>query len=156
MQAEALLGLTVGQIEYLGIPVDIGSHTATIQRLLTPGPLDLISMTFKHDKAAGKFQPSAWFGPEVSADPSYRFRAIALNGLPSVPEVEVSNAALHSLLDVLHDRDQEAELHPTRRAQAPALSEPGFDAEAEQELDRLAIEDSVIRELARSLQPQGR
>jgi hypothetical protein len=30
------------------------------------------------------------------------------------------------------------------------------DAEAEQELDGLNIKDSVIRELARSLQPPGR
>ena len=45
---------------------------------------------------------------------------------------------------------------PTRRAQAAIPSEAPFDAEAEQELDGLNIEDSVIRELARSLQPQGR
>jgi hypothetical protein len=31
-----------------------------------------------------------------------------------------------------------------------------LDPEAERELDGLNIEDSVIRELARSLQPQGR
>ena len=31
-----------------------------------------------------------------------------------------------------------------------------LDAETEQDLDRLAIEDSVIRDLARSLQPQRR
>ncbi|WP_201832708.1 hypothetical protein [Microvirga zambiensis] len=156
VQAEALLGLTAGQIAYLGISMTINSHTATILHFAAPGPLDLVSVAFKHDKAAQKFQPPAWFGPEVSADPRYRLRAIALDGLPSVPEVEVSNAALHSLLDALDHRDQEAEPHPTQRAQAPAPSEPGFDAEAEQELDRLAIEDSVIRDLARSLQPQGR
>ncbi|ANY82920.1 hypothetical protein BB934_32385 (plasmid) [Microvirga ossetica] len=155
-QAEALLELTAGQIAYLSISLTVDSHTATIQRFLTPGSLDLISMAFKHDKAARAFQPPAFFGPEITADPSFRLRAIALDGRPAVPEVEVTNAALHSLLDALHDRDQEAEPHSTRRAQAPAPSEPGFDAEAEQELDRLAIEDSVIRELARSLQPRGR
>ena len=83
LQAEALLELTAGRIEYLGIPIAIDSHPATIQRFLIPGPLDLISMAFKHDKAAGTFQPPAWFGPEVSADPSYRLRAIALGDLPS-------------------------------------------------------------------------
>ncbi|WP_262299923.1 hypothetical protein [Microvirga sesbaniae] len=155
-QAEALLGLTAGQIEYLSIAVDIGNHVATIQRFVTPGPLDLVSVAFKHDKAAGKFQPPAWFGPEISDDPSYRLRAIALAGLPSVPAVEVSNAALHGLLDALHNHDQEAEPSPTQQAQGQARSEASFDAEETQELDGLTIEDSVIRDLARSLQPRGR
>ena len=155
-QAEALLALTAGQVEYLSIAIDIGSHAATIQRVVAPAPLDLISIAFKHDKAAQKFQPPAWFGPEVSADPSYRLRALALAGRPAVPEVEISNAALASLLDALDHRDREVEPSPTRRAQAAIPSEAPFDAEAEQELDGLTIEDSVIRELARSLQPQGR
>ena len=155
-QAEALLALTAGQVEYLSIAIDVGPHVATIQRFLTPGPLDLISMAFRDDKTARKFQPPAWFGPEVSADPSYRLRTMALTGRPAVPEVEISNAALASLLDALDHRDREVEPSPTRRAQAPAPSEAPFDAEADQELDGLTIEDSVIRDLARSLQPQGR
>ena len=119
-QAEALLALTAGQVEYLSIAIDIGSHTATIQRFVAPAPLDLISMAFKHDKAARKFQPPAWFGPEVSADPSYRLRTLALAGRPAVPEVEISNAALASLLDALDHRDREAEPSPTRAGSAPA------------------------------------
>jgi LDH2 family malate/lactate/ureidoglycolate dehydrogenase len=53
-------------------------------------------------------------------------------------------------------RDREVEPRPTGQAQAQAPSEPVFNTEDEQELDGLNIEDSVIRELARSLQPQGR
>ena len=155
-QAEALLALTAGQVEYLSIAIDIGPHAATIQRFVAPAPLDLISMAFRDDKTARKFQPPAWFGPEVSADPSYRLRTIALTGRPAVPEVEISNAALASLLDALDHRDREVEPRLARRAQAPAPSEAPFDAEDEQELDGLTIEDSVIRDLARSLQPQGR
>jgi len=92
-QAEALLELTTGRITFLSSTINTGSHTATIQRFHTPGPLDLISMAFKHDRAAQKFEPPAWFGPEVTADPSYRLRAIALDGSPPVPDVEVTNAA---------------------------------------------------------------
>jgi hypothetical protein len=126
-----------------------------VMRVLTPGPLDLVSKAFKHDNAAQKFQPPAWFGPEVSADPSYRLRAIALDGLPSVPEVEASNAALISLLDSLDHRDHEPRPRNPRRPHAPR-SELAFDAEDKQELDGLTIEDSVLRDLARSLQPQER
>jgi CYTH domain-containing protein len=155
-QAEALLDLTAGRTEHRSIPIDISSHTAIIQRFVAPGPLDLISMAFRDDKAARKFQPPAWFGPEVSADPTYKLRSVALTGRPAVPEVEITNAALASLLDALDHRDQEAEPTPAQRAPAPAPAEVPFDAEHERELDGLNIEDSVIRDLARSLQPQGR
>ena len=70
--------------------------------------------------------------------------------------MEVTNDALHSLLDALDNRVGEPQLQPTQVVRAPEPSEPAVDTEAEQELDRLNIEDSVIRELARSLQPQGR
>jgi CYTH domain-containing protein len=155
-QAEALLALCAGRVEYLSIAIDIASHAASIQRFVTPGPLDLISMAFRDDKTARKFHPPAWFGPEVSADPHYRLRSIALAGQPAMPEVEVTNAALIGLLDALDHRDQEAEPRPTGRVQAATPPEVPFDAEAEQELDGLKFEDSVIRDLARALQPQGR
>jgi hypothetical protein len=155
-QAEALLELTAGQVEYLEVSLDIGSQSGILRRVLTPGSLDLLTVILEHGKRARKFQPPAWFGPEVSADPSYRLRSIALAGQPAVPEVEVTNAALISLLDTLDHRDHEAEPRPTGRVQAATPAEAPFDAEAEQELDGLNIEDSVIRDLARALQPQGR
>ena len=155
-QAEALLDLTDGRIEYLSILTDISSHCAAIQRFVAPGPLDLISLVFNHDKSAIKFQPLAWFGPEVTSEPGYQARAIAFAGLPTAPEVEVTNAALHSLLDVLDNRADEPKPQPSRAMRASEPSEQILDAETEQDLDRLAIEDSVIRELARSLQPQRR
>ena len=119
-QAEALLALSAGQVEYLSVAIDVGPHVATIQRFVTPAPFDLISLVFRDDKTARKFQPPAWFGPEVSADPSYRLRTIALTGRPAVPEVEISNAALASLLDALDHRDREVEPSPD-----PAGSDAG-------------------------------
>ncbi|MPR06257.1 hypothetical protein [Microvirga tunisiensis] len=155
-QAEALLDLTAGRTEYLSIPIDTGSHSATIQRFVAPASLDLISVAFKHEKAARKFQPPVWFGPEVTSDLGYGTRAIALAGPPSTPEVEVTDAALNSLLDALGNRAGEPQPQPTWVAPEPETSETVLDPDAERELDGLKIEDSVIRELARSLQPQGR
>jgi CYTH domain-containing protein len=155
-QAEELLELTAGWIEYLSIAIDTGSHSAIIQQFITPASLNLISVAFKHDKAARKFQPPAWFGPEVTSDLGYGARAIAIAGLPSTPEVEVTDAALNSLLDTLDDRAGELQQQPTEVSRVPETFETILDPEAERELDGLKIEDSVIRELARSLQPQGR
>jgi len=156
LQAEALLELTAGQAELQNVSVDIGPHAAILHRLNSPGPLDLITIVFKQDKAARKFQPPAWFGPEVTHDPTYQIRAIAVAGLPSSAEVEVTDAALHSLLDILDDRAGEPQPQLSRAARAPEVSEPALDPEAERDFDRLNIEDSVIRDLARALQPQGR
>ena len=117
-QAEELLELTAGRIEYLSIPIDTGSHSAIIQQFITPASLNLISVAFKHDKAARKFQPPAWFGPEVTSDLGYGTRAIAIAGLPSTPEVEVTDAALNSLLDALGDRAGEPQPRPTHVARA--------------------------------------
>jgi CYTH domain-containing protein len=155
-QAEALLDLTAGRTEYLSIPIDMGSHSATIQRFVTPASLDLISIAFRQDKIARKFQLPVWFGPEVTSEPTYQVRSLALTGLPSAPEVEITNEALHSLLDALGDRAGEPQPQPTGVTRAPETPEAALDPEAERELDGLNIEDSVIRELARSLQPQGR
>jgi CYTH domain-containing protein len=157
-QAEALLGLTAGRVEYLSVSLNIGSQTAILCRFLTPGPLDLITVTLEHGKRASKFQPLAWFGPEVTGDHAYQGRTMALNGLSSVPEVEITDAALNSLLDALEGRfgahqPQAAAPQPVAPSK-PAAAEAEMDNEDDQ--DDLAIEDSVIRELARSLSPRPR
>ncbi len=156
--AEALLELAAGQVEYLEVSLNIGSQAAMLRRFLTSGSLDLLTVTLEHGKRARKFQPLAWFGPEVTGDPAYQGRTMALNGLPSVPEVEVTDAALNSLLDVLEGRFGAHQ--PQAAASQPVA--PSKPAEAEAEMDNeddrddLAIEDSVIRELARSLSPRQR
>ena len=156
-QAEALLELTVGQIAYLSISLTVDSHTATVQRFLTPESLDLISMAFRARQdgpqvpAAGLVRSRGQRGSELSGSapsPSAVHHPCRRSRSRMQPSTACSTPCMTGI--------EEAEPHPTRRAQAPAPSEPGFDAEAEQELDRLTIEDSVIRELARSLQPQGR
>ena len=151
-QAEALLELAAGPVEYLEVSLAIGSQTAMLCRVLTPGSLNLLTVPFEHGKRARKFRPLAWFGPEVTEDPAYQLRSIALAGLPSEPEVEITDAALNSLLDALEGRFGAHQPQAT----APQPIAPSKPAEAEDEVnpDDLNIEDSVIRELARSLSPR--
>jgi hypothetical protein len=83
-----------------------------------------------------------------------------MTGLPAVREVEATSAALNSLLDALDGRFGRQQ-HPQHR-QAEQLIAPQPVGPRESELnsdddgnpDDLAIEDSVIRELARSLRPR--
>ena len=102
--AEALLDLAAGRVGYRRIPLSLGTDTAQVSRFMTPGALDLISIAFEREEHARAFQPLPWFGPEVTTESSYHTRSISLAGLPDIPEVEPSDAALHRLLDTLENR----------------------------------------------------
>ncbi len=79
--------------------------------------------------------------------------------------MDVTNGALNHLLDLLEDRlttwpgPHEATISDssaadvTSRTKAPV---PELEPEVDEEIDDLHIEDAVIRELARSLQPRQR
>jgi hypothetical protein len=116
---------------------------------MAPGVLDLVSVGFEYEEQARAFEPPAWFGAEVTADPSYRSRSLAIAGLPRVPEVELTDAALNSLLDGLEDRPAQRLIEPSAAVTPPPAGEP-------EEVEDPGIEDSVIRELERSLRPKHR
>jgi hypothetical protein len=160
--AEALLAVSQSQVEYLRTRLSIGSHEIQLLHFVRPSPLNLVAVAgTSGDK---QDRPSlAWFGPEVSADPAYRRRRVALEGAPAVSEAELTNAALNSLLDLLEDQvttwtkpGQPAE-SDAPAADLSARSEPTVpvpETEPDEEINDLGIEDAVIRELASSLQPR--
>ena len=184
--AEALLDVTPGKVDYVRTTLTVHNRDVHINRYVTPGPLDLISVEFDSEDDARDFRPLSWFGPDVTGDMAYQNRSIALDGLPPAPDVPISNAALNSLLDTLENRyvsargyspapqiRGQAEVGDARRTSAPPPSEkqtrktappkgePAVSLEPEpmdedNEGLNLNIEDNVIRELARSLRPQRR
>jgi CYTH domain-containing protein len=150
--AEALLGLAAGGVEYRRVDLSVGAHDASVSRIMAPGPLDLITVAFEQEEQAREFEPLPWFGPEVTNEPGYQTRSLALAGLPAMGEVDLTSAALDSLLDVLDDGS--ASLQRLVEPLVPAT--PPLAADVEEDTADLGIEDSVIRELARSLRPQPR
>jgi hypothetical protein len=79
-----------------------------------------------------------------------------------VPEIDFTDAALNSLLDLLEDQfttwpapghTEETDEPVTDRLPSSGIPVPVREEEAD-EIDDLGIEDAVIRELARALQPQ--
>jgi CYTH domain-containing protein len=183
--AEALLDVTPGKVDYVRSALSIGAREVRVDRFVTPGPLDLITVDFDKEEDSRDFRPLPWFGPEVTGEAGYQNRAIALEGLPPALDVPLSNAALNTLLDTLEGRlgasrsyapqknPRDSEQAEQRRSAAPASEGPAArqtpapKAEAappsesdHSEDDRdglnLNIEDNVIRELARSLRPQRR
>jgi len=101
-QTEALLDLTPGGVTYRRIPLSFGPSRAQVLRFTAPGSLDLVSVEFNDH--ARDFQPLPWFGLEVTTEPSYQNRSLALAGLPERRKVELTDAALASLLDTLENR----------------------------------------------------
>jgi CYTH domain-containing protein len=155
-QAEALLEATAGQVDYLRTSLIVGRQEVQVRRYERPGLLDLVTVDFAGDEEAEGFQPSLWFGPEISADPAYQIRSIAFDGAPAVMDVPVSDAALNDLLDSLQDpsgREQESLL--MSEAASRLSSAPPPSARVEEASD-LEIEDNVIRELALALRPRPR
>ncbi len=163
-QAQALLAVASGQVIYVRTSLLLGSHQIHLQQVTEPGPLCLLSVEIPQQKAE-EFQPLSWFGPEVSGERAYLRRRIALEGLPQAPEVDLTEGALNSVLDLLENgfaawplRDQAAapEEPVARPPAAASPSEPVPAGDDDQDTDDLGIENDVIRELARSLRPQRR
>jgi CYTH domain-containing protein len=102
--AEALLDVAPGKVDYARTRLNAAGREIWVDRFVTPGPLDLIQVNFDNQEEASRFAPPAWFGPEVTSDAAFQTRSIALNELPPVPDVPLSNAALDELLDALENR----------------------------------------------------
>lgn len=162
--AQALLAVSQGKVEYARTRLAIGSHEIQALHFVRPGPFDLVAIANASEDGQD-FPPLRWFGPEVSAEPAYERRRLALDGAPEAIETELTNAGLHNLLDLLEDRittwpqPQQPEEPDARAADAsPASDAPASapETEADEEIDDLGIEDAVVRELARSLQPRQR
>ncbi len=162
-QAQALLAVASGQVAYVRTSVLLGSHQIHLQQVTEPGPLCLLSVEIPQQESEA-FQPLSWFGPEVSGERAYLRRRIALEGLLPVPEVELTQGALNSVLDLLENGTTGPFAAPAAPPEEPAAhppaaaspSEPAPAGDDDQDIDNLGIENDVIRELARSLRPQRR
>lgn len=108
-QAQALLAVTLGEVEYVRTSLPLDNCEASVSRFVAPDPLDLIDVTFEHEQEVRAFQPPSWFGPEVSPDPRFRNQSLALAGLVAAPELPLTDKVLNCLLDALEHRN------PTRR-----------------------------------------
>ena len=69
--AEALLRVCPGTLIFERSVVPLPGQEALVDRFVTPGQLDLVSVEFKTRTAAANFLPPVWFGGEVSKNESY-------------------------------------------------------------------------------------
>ena len=145
---EALLDVCAGRAVYDRSQIALGAGQAFVDRFTLPGALDLVSVVFETPQAAEAFPVPAWFGAEVSADPAYDTRAVALQGPPAGAEVPITNAALDALLDTFENR-----FAAPRPAQAPRVSDE--DARVMDALRRLATSPADASEEAEPEAPMA-
>jgi CYTH domain-containing protein len=113
--AEALLDLARGGVAYRCIPLSLGPRGVQVLRFSGPELLDLALIEFEREEHARSFRPLGWFGREVTTDPSYQNRSLALVGFPYGPKVELTDMSLNSLMDTL---DNSAEVQRPRQQHA--------------------------------------
>lgn len=101
---DALLDVCPGKAAYDRTTLNAGGREIAIDRYVTPGSLDLISITFDNDGDAAAFHAPSWFGREVSNEPAFERQALAIQGVPAAEEVALSNAALDAVLDLIEPR----------------------------------------------------
>lgn len=104
--AEALLEVCAGKVGFERTRLRLGAGSRLLlQHFIHPATLDLLTVVVddEGEHGPGEFAAPAWFGPEVTHDPAWERRSIALQGAPAVPDVPLSNAALDALLSDLED-----------------------------------------------------
>lgn len=101
---DALLDVCPGKAAYDRTTLSVGGREIAIDRYVTPGSLDLISVTFDTDGDAAGFHAPSWFGREVSGEPAFERQSLAIQGVPAQEEVPLSNAALDAVLDLIEPR----------------------------------------------------
>ncbi len=102
---DALLDVCSGKAAYDRTVLALGGgREALVDRYVTPGALDLVSVAFENGDEASSFAVPAWFATEVTADPAYDRHAVALQGVPQPGEIGLSNASLEAVLDLVEPR----------------------------------------------------
>lgn len=130
LHAEALLEACPATVTFERSALRLHGRDALIDRYVTPGPLDLVSVEFTDQVQAAAFLPPVWFGGEVTQDDSYSNNTLALSGPPSASESALSNAALDAVLDAVEARTGQA-------SSTGAERKPDGESEVETTFDML-------------------
>jgi hypothetical protein len=91
-----------GIVGFDRIPVRLGQTiSGVLDRFIRPGGIDRVTLNIHSERRA--FAPPLWAGTEVTGDPSFETSGLALIGIPPLGELEVSNAAVEALLNMLEE-----------------------------------------------------
>ncbi|MDR7036474.1 MULTISPECIES: hypothetical protein [Methylobacterium] len=136
---DALLDVCTGKAAYDRTTVNVNGREVRIDRYVSPGSLDLISVAFDNENDANGFVAPVWFGREVSQDAAYERHTVALQGPPQAGEINVNNAALDAVLDLIEPRFGFGRYNAPKAAEGrPAEGKSGEDDGVVNALRRIA------------------
>jgi len=101
---DALLDVCPGKAAYDRTTISASGREIAIDRYVSPGALDLVTVVFDDKDQAAAFPVPAWFAREVTDDAAFERSALAIQGVPSTGEMSLSNAALDAVLDLIEPR----------------------------------------------------
>jgi CYTH domain-containing protein len=101
---DALLDVCPGKAAYDRTTISASGREIAIDRYVSPGALDLVTVVFDDKDQATAFPVPAWFAREVTDDAAFERSALAIQGVPSTGEMSLSNAALDAVLDLIEPR----------------------------------------------------
>jgi CYTH domain-containing protein len=181
--AEALLDVASGRVAFARILLGRRDFEIYLDHFIEPRGLSLATVSCDDAEAIGRFRAPSWFGEEVTSESGYHNRQVALQGPPPLPDVPLSDGALHECLDMLETMsfpveesrleepsDEDSETVDALRRFASAFSGPAASEEAPAvpatpaetpiperpaKKNGAEPEDDAIRALAWSLRPQS-
>ena len=101
---DALLDVCPGKAAYDRTTLAAGGREIVVDRYVSPGSIDLVSVVFDDASQASAYQAPVWFGREVTNEPTFERSALAIQGVPAAVELSLSNAALDAVLDIIEPR----------------------------------------------------
>jgi len=101
---DALLDVCPGKAAYDRTTLAAGGREIVVDRYVSPGSIDLVSVVFDDASQASAYQAPVWFGREVTNEPTFERSALAIQGVPAAAELSLSNAALDAVLDIIEPR----------------------------------------------------
>lgn len=136
--AEALIDVTAGTVAFDRVVVELGGgRKALLDRFLLPRGIDVLTTT---SEAGAEAHIPEWFGPEVTDRPELETASLAVNGIPSHAEVEITGSGLEALLDALQGRSTSLShmprpIEPAELPRQPQASPHEFTPQEEAEPD---------------------
>ncbi len=120
--AEALIDVAAGTVAFDRMVVTLGKDSrALLDCFMLPRGIDVLTTVM--EEGAVNDLPE-WFGPEVTGQPEFEASGLALNGLPSHAEVEITDRGLEALLDTLEGRSPLRPSMPRLLEQVRGHAEP--------------------------------
>ena len=128
--ATVLLASCPGKISFEQTTLVLGEGQEALVRCFKGlNAFATVSVSFSDSDMAARFVMPVWFGSEVTDDSAYANQGLALDGIPRLGEVLISDSALNAVMDLVEKQPKPAREQPLVDAESAAASSPELSQE---------------------------